>query len=116
MKSYSTLFHSTLQPERFAMSTVIADSPDEAMVKMSNSLLALYGNLGWMASLTNVVDLTGQMPVPQTAPTVLEVKPIDYDKNWLMKTIVDSRDKILFNAAKKHLKEPDIAYLKSKLI
>lgn len=116
MKSYSTLFHSTLQPERFAMSTVIADNPDEAMVKMSNSLLSLYGNLGWMASLTNVVDLTGQMPAPNTTPHILEIKPVDYDKNWLMKCIVDTRDKVLFNAAKKHLKEPDIAYLKSKLI
>lgn len=116
MKTYSTLFQSALQPGRFAMSTVIADSPDEAMQKMANSLLLLYGNLGWQASLTNVVDLTGQMPLPQTTPTILEVKPIDYDKNWLMKLIIDSRDKILFGAVKKHLTKAEVAYLTDKLV
>lgn len=117
MKIFSIALNSVDKPELRTLSTMISDSLENAVAVATTNSNKLYGDHKWILSLSN--EVTVQFPLDEMNKVIKEEvtkkKSEDFDKNWLLKTIVDHKDKKLFTAAKKYLSESEILYTTDKM-
>lgn len=112
MNVYSIMYESMAEKGRIAMTTFSEDNIEKAHIKGLNNVIASYGQLAWVPRLITygtIADLS-EMTVAQHPK-----KEVALDKNWLMQTIISSKDIALLDAANKHLSQNEVSYIRQKL-
>lgn len=110
MKVFSILYESRLNPGRISLFTAVAETGEEASRMGLDACNAQFGEILWEPRLANNITIgTLESPVKTQELT------IEHDKNWLMKTILDSKDKKLFKAVRSYLSENEVTLIKEQL-
>ena len=108
MKVYSIYYQSSLYPEKVALGSIIAEDQYKASSMGMEELTKQQGNLNWNIKLINSIDLNNvKIPIKE--------EPIKETKNWIIKTIIDNKDKKLKNAVKKYLTQNELLFINDKI-
>lgn len=123
MKVFSITFQSLTQPDKFGMYLSIAPNLEEAYKEGFRRIIADQGDLMWKPIMQTFIDIHFQ-PMPNQSPVVpvapmakdeLKTESLVETKSWIMKTIIDNKDKVLFKSAKKYLEKPEILFITDKI-
>ena len=109
MKVFSILFSSQLQPGKQSLISVACNTSEEAYAAATETVKKSYGDFLWTPTLATIIDSK-----VNGVDAVTVAEPIKEDKNWLLKTIVDNKDKTLFMAAERYMSQPEISFIKDK--
>lgn len=102
---YSILLFSKLQAGRQNLCSVVADTGEEALQKVIAITIEQFGDLAWTPLVTNIVIIEDEV----------KEEPVDKDKNWLMKQILDNKDGSLLTASERYLTDSERLYITDKL-
>ena len=114
MKVYSILFEAKLVPGKISLFTGLCKDSDEALQLGTTLCIQQYGDLLWTPRVANNLDVK-PIKTADNQAKMTEAAPLNYDKNWVMKTIIDSKDINLFNAMRGHLSENEVNYLQEHI-
>ena len=104
------VFESQLNPGRLALVSTKEETSEQAYISALEMTKKTYGDLLWMPKLATTIDIDTSSGTTSTI-----TKEVDFDKNWAMKTIIDRKDLLLFNAMTPYLSEPERKLLEEKL-
>lgn len=111
---YSILFTSKQEPGKVAMCTHLTDQTNRSVI-ISTALSFIEktkGDKDWVFKEMSGISIN--TPVKPKA-TNNEMLDISLDKNFLLKSIVDNKDKGLYASAQKYLSPVHCKYIESKL-
>ena len=115
MKIFSVAFQSVIQPDKFSMYSVMANSPQEAYEKGVVMLVETQGDLAWKPLMQTVIDVQ-VVPEKESKIEAVDSKvEIAATKSWMMQTIIDHKDKALYKVGKKYLSKPEQLFIEEKL-
>jgi len=109
MKVFSICYTTNSLPGHIAMGTAIAKDFQAANAICLKELISTKGDMGWTP---NVFSFNDVAKVPETEV----VDNSKLTKNWLIKTIINNKDKKLFSVSKKYLSGNENNFIKEKLL
>lgn len=103
MKVISVAYQAMKSPGRMALFiTKNTDNADAAISEGNLAVLKKEGDFDWKAVLVSQLDLG-------------DVELEKQSKNWLLKKIIDNKDKKLMKYSEKYLTEPERKFISAKL-
>lgn len=117
---FSIVFQSILQPSKVVLSTTVAKDNAEAYSKGLATIKAQQGDLLWVpiviqsVAIENLVkDFSHSKDSAQG--TVVETPVIAVDENWTYRTIIEKKDKALFDAMLPYMDEHVKQYISDRV-
>jgi len=105
MKVISVAYQAMKSPGRMALFiTKNADNKDAAISEGNLAVIKKEGDLDWKEVLVSQLDLGD-----------IDIETEKQSKNWLLKTIIDNKDKKLMKYSEKYLTEPERKFISAKL-
>ena len=100
---YSIVYKSNgISPEKYAQYMLMTEKPDDAINAGMIHCIEQLGNFGWQPYMVGKLEIKDFTPGREL------------DKNFLMKTIIDNKDGILFGAAAQYLTKAEVEFINSK--
>lgn len=114
MDLYSIVFQSALSPSRIVLATGLHPNGADALRISVEHVKTLHGDLLWTPIVTSVTK-----PEIILKDFKLKTESVDTDKiidrNWTYKTIIENKDKALYDAMLPYMDENIIKYIKEKV-
>src|SRR3990167_6417402 len=107
MKILGVVFQSKQQPTRLALFSDKIETFQEGIARATIAINREHGQLEWNPVITQMREFPDITPA-QVSPLV--IKGGDETTSLIMKTIINNKDAILFDAAKKYFSEPEVLY------